>query len=222
MHACESLSLASCRARTSRLFSRASHSASTRSPKRSSKARAVMSAWCCCSVHAAAMAVSLSAWSFSSVGAVSIGALSLVVGPAPHVFVDGGEGERRRGRRRGEPVEAVLEDRVDVAIGAGLDGAGPGARRFEPLQAVALGQAQDAEARAIALLGMRTVREDLLDQGGRLGADRARPVDEARRRPLQMALVRLRHVGSELTTKAGRRPRSEQREHPDRWSLMLR
>src|SRR5256885_17222028 len=139
--------------------------------------------------------------------------------PYPTLFRSG---ERRRGRERGEPVEAVLEDRIDVAIGAGLDGAGPGARRFEPLPAVALGQAQDAEARAIALLGMRTVREDLLDQGGRLGADRARPVDEARRRPLQMALVRLRHVGSELTTKAGRRPRSEQREHPDRWSLMLR
>src|SRR2546426_7429610 len=42
---------------------------------------------------------------------------------------------------------------------------------------------------------MRTVREDRLDRGGRLGADRARPVDEARRRPLQMALVRLRHMG---------------------------
>src|SRR5207247_1368340 len=41
----------------------------------------------------------------------------------------------------------------------------------------------------------RAVREGRLDQGGRLGADRARPVDEARRRPLQMALVRLRHVG---------------------------
>jgi len=51
------------------------------------------------------------------------------------VFVDGGEGKRRRGRGRCEPVEAVLEDRVDVAIGAGLDGAGPGARRFEPLPA---------------------------------------------------------------------------------------
>src|SRR5437867_841874 len=195
MHACESLSLASCRARASRLFSRASHSASTRSPKRSSKARAVMSAWCCCSVHAAAMAVSLSAWSFSSVGAVSIGAPFTGSRPGPARVRGRGEGERRRGRERCEPVEAVLEDRIDVAIGAGLDGAGPGARRFEPLPAVALGQAQDAEARAIALLGMRTVREDRLDQGGRLGADRARPVDEARRRPLQMALVRLWHVG---------------------------
>src|SRR6266403_1415492 len=139
MHASESLSLASCSARARRLFSRASHSASTRRPKRSSKARAVMSASCCCSVHAAAMAASLSAWSFSSVGA--------------------------------------------------------GAGGFKPLGAVALGEPQDAEARAIALLGMRTVREDRLDQRGRLGADGARPIDEARRRPLEVALVGLGHVG---------------------------
>src|SRR5438876_5462336 len=85
-HASESLSLASCSARARRLFSRASHSASTRRPKRSSKARAVMSAWCCCSVHAAAMASSLSAWSFSSVGAVSIVAPSLVVVPPTEMF----------------------------------------------------------------------------------------------------------------------------------------
>src|SRR5256885_3779169 len=51
--------------------------------------------------------------------------------PYPTLFRSG---ERRRGRERGEPVEAVLEDRIDVAIGAGLDGAGPGARRFEPLR----------------------------------------------------------------------------------------
>jgi hypothetical protein len=82
-----------------------------------------------------------------------------------------------------------------VAIGAGLDGPRPGARRFKPRGAVALGQAQDAEAGAIVLLGMRPVGEDRLDQRGRLGADGARPVDEARRRPLEMALVGLGHVG---------------------------
>src|SRR5919106_5057321 len=149
-HACESLSLASCRARARRLFSRASHSASTRRPKRSSKPRAVMSAWCCCSVHAAAMAASLSAWSFSSVGALSMIAPLLVVGPATQVFVDGRDGEQRCGRRRREPVEAVLEDRIDVAVGARLGGDGAGARGLKPRRAVALGQAQDAEARAIA------------------------------------------------------------------------
>jgi hypothetical protein len=68
-------------------------------------------------------------------------------------------------------------------------------RWFEPLGAEALGQAQDAEAGAIALLGMRPVGEDRLDERGRLGTDGARPVDEARRRPLEVALVGLGHVG---------------------------
>src|ERR1700674_4475033 len=121
MQAWESLSLASCRARVRRLFSRAIHSASTSRPKRSSKARAVMSAWCCCSVQAAARAASLSAWSYWSVGALSIGTPLLVVVPAPHVFVDGREGELRRGRGA-EPIEAVLEDGIDVPVGTGLDG----------------------------------------------------------------------------------------------------
>src|SRR5712691_755191 len=194
-HACESLSLASCRARARRLFSRASHSASTSRPKRSSKARAVMSAWCCCSVHAAARASSLSAWSFSSVGALSIVTPSLVVVPPAEMFVDRGEGELPYGLRPGEPVEPVLQDRVDMAIGAGLDGAGAGTGGLEPLRAVALGEAQDAEARAIALLGMRTIRENRLHQRGGLRADGAGPVDETRGGPLEVALVRLRHVG---------------------------
>src|SRR4029450_2271223 len=42
-----SFSLASLSARARRLFSRASHSASTRNPKRSSKARLLISGLCC-------------------------------------------------------------------------------------------------------------------------------------------------------------------------------
>src|SRR5437870_9220025 len=193
-HASESLSLASCSARARRLFSRASHSASTSRPKRSSKARAVMSAWCCCSVHAVAMASSLSAWSFSSVGALSIVAPSLVVVPPAEMFVDRCEGELRCGLWPGEPVEAVLQDRVHMAIGAGLDGAGAGAGGLEPRRAVVLGQPQDTEARAIALLGTGTIRENCLDQRGGLRADGAGPVDEARGRPLHGARRRRRHA----------------------------
>ena len=105
--------------------------------------------------------------------------------------------QRQAGRRRGERdlIEAVLEDGVDVAIGAGGDTARPGARGFEPRGAVALGQAQDAETGAIALLGMRPVGEDGLDEGRGLGPDRLRPADDARGRPLQMALMGLGHVG---------------------------
>src|SRR5688572_10250619 len=128
------------------------------------------------------MAASLRAWSLSSVGALSIVAPLLVVVPPAHVFVDGGEGELRRGGGRGEPVEAVLEDRIDVAIRARLDRDGAGAGGLEPLRAVALGQAHDAEARAIALLGMRPIRENRLRQRGGLRADGAGPVDETRGR----------------------------------------
>src|SRR3989441_7764626 len=193
-HACGSFSLASCSARPRRLFSRAIPAAWTSRPRRSSKARGVASACCCWSVHAAASASSLRAWSFSSVGAVRIGAPSLVVVPATEMLVDRREGELRGGRGGREPIEAVLEDRVDVAVGARVDRAGAGAGGFEPLGAVALGQAQDPEARTIALLGMRAIRENRLDQRGGVRADGVSPVDEARGRPFEVVLMRLRHV----------------------------
>src|SRR5262245_48064502 len=68
-----------------------------------------------------------------------------------------------------EAIEAVFEDRVDVPIGARLDGAGARASGFEPGAAVALGEAQDAQAGAIALLGVRAIGEDGADEGGGLG-----------------------------------------------------
>jgi len=111
------------------------------------------------------------------------------------MFVDGGEGELPRGGRRPEPVEAVLEDGVDVTVGASLDSAGAGTSSLQPVRAVALSQPQDAEARAIALLGMGPIRENRLHQRGGLRADGAAPVDEARGGPLEVALMRLRHVG---------------------------
>ena len=68
------------------------------------------------------------------------------------------------------------------------------ARGLEPLGAVALGEAQDAEARAIALLGVRAIGEDRLYQllGG--GSDAPGPVDDPRWGPRQVLLMRLRHV----------------------------
>jgi len=70
-----------------------------------------------------------------------------------------GEQKRQRARRPREPIEAVFEDRVDVAVGAGVDAAGAGARCLEPVRAIALRQAQDAEAGAVALLGVRPADE---------------------------------------------------------------
>jgi hypothetical protein len=78
----------------------------------------------------------------------------------------------------------VLEDRVDVAVGADADRQGAGARGLEARGAVATAEPEQAQAGAIALLGMRTVGEDRAHEGGRLGADRLSPLDEAGGRPL--------------------------------------
>ena len=68
------------------------------------------------------------------------------------------------------------------------------ARRFEADLAVALAEPQDAQARAEALLGVRTIREDRLAQVARRRADLVCPRQDARRRPLGVRAVRARHV----------------------------
>jgi hypothetical protein len=67
-----------------------------------------------------------------------------------------------------------------------------------PLGATASAQeykAQQAQAGAVALLGMRTVGEDGGHEGRSLRADGRRPLEEARRCPFEMVLMRLGHVG---------------------------
>src|SRR5262245_50735816 len=110
------------------------------------------------------------------------------------MFVDGEKGERRCGLGCRQAVEAVLEDRVDVAVGAGADGAGARTSLFQPRIAVPLGQAQDAQAGAVPLLRMRTISEDSFDERGSVRADGAAPGDQPRGTPLQMLLMRLGHV----------------------------
>jgi hypothetical protein len=72
---------------------------------------------------------------------------------------------------------------------------------------------------AIALLGVGPVSQDGLDQRGGLRADRLRPADDPRGRPLQMALMGLGHVGG-VGGVAGRRGKPAHRmpgpkaEHP--------
>ena len=82
-----------------------------------------------------------------------------------------------------------------MAIGAGTDGDGAGTGGFQADLAIALDQPEEAEAGAIALLRVRPVGEDGLDEGRGLGADGARPGREPGRRPLQVALMSFRHVG---------------------------
>ena len=139
--------------------------------------------------------------------------LVLVVLPPPNLLVDGHERELRGSGRPRQPVEAMFEDRVDMPVGARADGDGPGTGGLQAGVAIALGEPQDAEAGAVALLGVRPVGEDSLDEGGRVGADRARPGDEAQGRPLEVVLMRWGHVGgvggvpaADLAADMGRHP----------------
>jgi hypothetical protein len=67
----------------------------------------------------------------------------------------GGEQLALLGWLRRSVVEPVLEDRLDRPIGAGADVETAIAGRFQPLGAVLSGEPENAEAGAVALLGMR-------------------------------------------------------------------
>jgi hypothetical protein len=73
---------------------------------------------------------------------------------------------RRPVRGHGRPlaIEVVLQDRVDRAVGARTDLERPAAGSFEPLAAIDLGEPQDADAGAEALLGVGALSQDDLDQ----------------------------------------------------------
>jgi hypothetical protein len=61
--------------------------------------------------------------------------------------VGGSEGEWLGRLGWGQAVEPVLEDRVDVAVGAHADGQGPGTGGLEAGGAVAAAKAQQAQER---------------------------------------------------------------------------
>ena len=68
-------------------------------------------------------------------------------------------------------IEVVLQDRVDRAIGARPDLERAAASGFEPFAAIALGEPQDADAGAEALLGMGALPQDDLDERRGVAAD---------------------------------------------------
>src|SRR5439155_16379635 len=100
---------------------------------------------------------------------VSFFGAAVVRGPTD-VLVD----ERGAGRWRGKglAVEAVREDRLDAAIAGGAHGPRALTGLLEPRGVVAPGEAQEAEAGAEALLGMRAPREDMTHDRRGCGPDR--------------------------------------------------
>ena len=99
-----------------------------------------------------------------------------------------------RGRCGPLAIEVVLQDRVDGGVGARADLQRPAAGGLEPLGPVALGQPQDADAGAEALLGVRPLAQDDLDECRGVAPDLAGPPLEALRRPVGVAPVARRHV----------------------------
>ncbi len=86
-------------------------------------------------------------------------------------------------------VEAVLQDRFHRGQGACVDRQRPVAGGLKPLRAVAAGQPQDAEAGAEALLGVRSVAQDDVDEDGGGGSDAAGALAQHLRRRMLMESV---------------------------------
>jgi len=98
------------------------------------------------------------------------------------------------GGGRRAPVAVVFEDVAHVAVLAGADLQGQHAGRLEARLAVALRQRQQAQAGAVAVLGMAVLGHQARHRLGRRRADARAPVDQARGRPFHLGAVRRRHV----------------------------
>ena len=68
----------------------------------------------------------------------------------------------RRALWRGSPIELVVEDGFDGAVGPGADLDGPFGGGLDARRAEGTGEPDDAETGAIALLGMRPGLQDVL------------------------------------------------------------
>src|SRR5271165_1656566 len=128
----------------------------------------------------------------------------VVTGPADVGMADRSGVRGAPGRR--PPIELVVEDGFDGAIGPGADLDGPLGGRLDARRAVRAGETHNAEAGAIALLRMGPRLEDLLAQGGSRLADLAGVFPDALDRPAGIAPMARGHVlgnGGVLSVPAG-------------------
>ena len=91
-------------------------------------------------------------------------------------------------------ISVGLQDRIDRAVGSRADLQRPTAGGLHPLGPVALDEPHDADAGAEALLGVRALAQDDLDQCRGLGADLTGLPRNPLQRPIGVALVARRHV----------------------------
>src|SRR4051794_17414105 len=186
-------SLATCRRRAKRRFSRAVASRSMRRPSQSACGSSAASGLLSIATSASAMADRPSARRRSTVGWISMGLFSsVVVAGTTDVGVDQ---DRRWVRRAGHSRHgSVLQNGRDRGVGPGVERERPRAGRIDPLGPVALDQADDADGRAEALFGMRPRTQDQIDEPGSVGADLGRLAPHALMRPVAVAPMRAGHV----------------------------
>src|SRR5258708_33136122 len=116
------------------------------------------------------MAVSPSARRRSTVGWISITLLgSVVVIGSANGLVDQ---QRQLGGAAGGALAVVFQDGGNRGVGPGAEHQRAGAGGIDPFGAIALDQAQDADAGAETLFGMRPRAQDDIDQYGGVRADR--------------------------------------------------
>src|SRR5262252_7178777 len=127
------------------------------------------------------------------VALVSILFSSAVVVGATQVLVVAVEAGRTFGVQR-LAVEPGLQDRLDAAVAEGAHRQRPLAGGLHALGAVAVAEPDDAQAGAIALLGMRSRLQDALGQLGCRRSCLLGPADDPAWGPLLVATVGVRHV----------------------------
>src|SRR5215471_21233309 len=173
-----------CRRRARIWFCRQVHCRSISSARRSRKLSSRLASSCSCCSSPSSIPCSLRAWSFSIIGCCSIALSSLLeVLAATNVVV----WRRRRQRRELRDrllVERVLQDRFHALVAAGVALQGKLGSGFHARGRVAFGEPDDTQARAIAHLRMRFVRQHALDESGGVRSDLFRPVHHTRGRPL--------------------------------------
>lgn len=95
---------------------------------------------------------------------------------------------------RGLPIELVVEDGFDRAIGLGADRDGAFGRGLDALDPIRAGKTDDAETGAIALLGMGPRLQNLLAERGCRRADLSGVLANALDRPARIASMAGGHV----------------------------
>lgn len=91
-------------------------------------------------------------------------------------------------------MQIVLQDGIDRAVRGPTDLDGALAGRLQGLAAMGFGQADDAEAGAKSLFGMRLRAQDQIDEGAGIGTDLFGAAPDLRGCPAGIAPMAVRHV----------------------------